>query len=178
VAGRAGGVKFEYDVQTHQRHGLGPRGSDLDKVTAKGWYVSGTYLLTGEEKRLSAPVVPTHLLAPIAGQWGPGAWELGIRYADLSFSSDDPVNFFDGNLTRIPGGGRTAENGAEALTLGVTWYPNTHTRLMLNSTTYWYDNALGTPYSCPHTCTTNSLGNLQRGHETSWEILSRVQFWW
>ena len=47
-------VKFQYDVQTNQRHGLGPQGSDLDKETAKGWYVSATYLLTGEEKRLSA----------------------------------------------------------------------------------------------------------------------------
>jgi len=83
-------VKFEYDVQTNQRHGLGPQRSNLDKVTAKGWYVSGTYLITGEEKRLSAPVHPTYPFAPIAGQWGSGAWELGMRYADLSFSSDDP----------------------------------------------------------------------------------------
>jgi phosphate-selective porin OprO/OprP len=171
------GVKFEYDVQTQQRHGLGPQGSDLDKVTATGWYASATYLLTGEEKRLSAPVVPTHPFAPIAGKWGPGAWELGLRYADLDFRSDDPVNLF-GNLARIPGGGRTTENGAEALTLGVNWYPHAQTRLMFNSTIYWYDNALGTPWSCPHTCTTNSLGNLQRSHGTSWEILSRVQFWW
>ena len=40
-------------------------------------------------------------------------------YAELTFVSDDPVHFFDGNLTsaaRIPGGGRTAENGAQALT--------------------------------------------------------------
>jgi phosphate-selective porin OprO and OprP len=171
-------LKFEYDVQTNERLGLGPQGSDLDKVRAKGWYTSVTYLITGEEKRLSAPVVPTRPFAPIAGQWGPGAWELGFRYAALNFQSDDPVNFFDGNLARIPGGGRTAENAAEALTLGVSWYPNAQTRLMLNSTTYWYDNALGTPYSCPHTCTTNSLGNLQRSHTTSWEILSRVQVSW
>ena len=104
------------------------------------------YLLTGEEKRLSDTGSPSHLFAPIAGKWGPGAWELGFRYAELDFRSDDPVNFFDGNLARIPGGGKTAENGAEALTLGVSWYPNQHTRVMFNSTTYWYDNALGTPY--------------------------------
>jgi phosphate-selective porin OprO/OprP len=172
------GVKFEYDVQTNERRGLGPGGSDLDKVRAKGWYVSATYLLTGEERRLNAPVFPRHPFVPIAGKWGPGAWELGLRYAELKFHSDDPVNFFDGNLARIPGGGRTADNGAEALTLGVNWYLNAQTRVMFNSTTYWYDNALGTPYSCPHTCTTNSLGSLQRSHETSWEILSRLQFWW
>src|SRR5262249_22777522 len=33
-------VKFEYDVQTNDRHHLGPRGTSLDKVTAKGWDVS------------------------------------------------------------------------------------------------------------------------------------------
>ena len=99
-------MKFEYDVQTNQRRGLGPQGSDLDKVTAKGWYVSATYLVTGEEKRFNAPVHPTHPFAPIAGKWGPGAWELGIRYADLTFSSDDPVNFFNGNLKSHSGWGQ------------------------------------------------------------------------
>ena len=169
-------MKFEYDVQTHQRHGLGPRGSDLDKVTAKGWYVSGTYLLTGEEKRLSAPVVPTPPLAPIAGQWGPGAWELAIRYTDQNFSSDGPVNFFNGNRSSLPPGVTTAENGVRSFTAGVNWYPNAHTKVMLNSETYWYDNAFGTPWSCAHACTTNS--NLRTSHDTSWELLSRLQFSW
>jgi phosphate-selective porin OprO/OprP len=172
-------VKFEYDVQTNDRHHLGSKGSNLDKVTAKGWYVSATYLLTGEEKRLSAPVVPKYRFDPIAGKFGPGAWELGIRYAELTFRSDDPVNFFDGNLAsgKIPGGGTTAENGAEALTAGVSWYPNDHTRLMFNWTTYWYDNALGTPFSCQATCSSTTLGNLQRSDKASWEILSRFQVW-
>ena len=106
-------------------------------MTAKGWYVSATYFLTGEEKRLPDRSCLPHPFAPIVGKWGPGAWELGVRYADLTFRSDDPVNFFDGNLARIPGGGRTAENEAEALTLGVSWYPNQQTRVMFNSTTYW-----------------------------------------
>jgi len=171
-------VKFEYDVQTNERWHLGLKGGDLDKVTAKGWYVSATYVLTGEEKRLSAPVVPMHPFVPIVGKLGPGAWELGIRYAKLTFRSDDPVNFFDGNLTRIPGGGRTAENGAEALTLGVSWYPNERTRLMFNWTNNWYDNALGTPFSCRTTCASTSLSNLQRSNDkSSWELLSRLQLW-
>jgi phosphate-selective porin OprO/OprP len=168
-------VKFEYDVQMDDRRGLGPGGRNLDKVTATGWYVSATYLITGEEKRLSAPVVPIHPFAPIAGKFGLGAWELGIRYAELRFRSDDPVNFFDGNLTKIPGGGRTAENGAEALTGGVSWYPNERTRLMFNWTQYWYDNPLGTPFSCR--LTKCNFGDLQRSHDTSWEILSRLQIW-
>src|SRR5262249_264665 len=108
---------------------------------------------------------------------GPGAWELGIRYARLKFRSDDPVNFFDGNLAKIPGGGTTADNGAKALTAGVSWYPNERTRLMFNWTTYWYDNPLGTPFSCPITCASPSLQSLKRNHDTAWELLSRLQIW-
>lgn len=101
-------LKFEYSAQTNERIGLGPGRVDLDEVRAEGWYVSATYLLTGEEKRLSATVTPKYQFTPVTGKWGAGAWEVGIRYAELTFESDDPVNFFDGNLTsvtRIPGGG-------------------------------------------------------------------------
>jgi hypothetical protein len=33
---------------------------------------------------------------------GPGAWEVGIRYAELDFDSDRPLNLFNGNLAQIP----------------------------------------------------------------------------
>jgi len=145
-------------------------------VRDKGWYVSATYLVTGEEKRFNAPVHPTHPFTPIAGQWGPGAWELAMRYTDQKFTSDGPVHFYNGKLTGFPGRGTTAENGVRAFTLGVNWYLNAQTRVMLNSETYWYDNTLGTPWSCPHTCNTSS--NLRSSHDTSWELLSRLQFSW
>jgi len=166
--------KFEYDEEIDHRDGLGPGGSDLDSVKAKGWYVSGTYLLTGEERVLNGPVIPRRPFNPIADRVGLGAWELGVRFAELKFSSDDPVNFFDGNLSKIPGGGSSAENGAKALTLGVNWYLNEHVRAMLNWTNYWYDNWLGTPFSCPTTCT---AANLRSRDDTFWEILSRLQVW-
>ncbi len=41
-------------------------GYNLDRVTATGWYTSATSLLTSEEKRPSALVVPTHPFALIA----------------------------------------------------------------------------------------------------------------
>ena len=168
-------LKFEYDEEIDHRDGLGPGGSDLDSVRAKGWYVSGTYLLTGEERGLNGPVVPRRPFNPIADGVGLGAWEVGVRFAELKFSSDDPVIFFDGNLSRIPGGGSTAENGAKALTLGVNWYLNERVRAMLNWTNYWYDNALGTPFSCP--TTTYTAANLRSRDDTFWEILSRLQLW-
>jgi hypothetical protein len=85
------------------------------------------------------------------------------------------VNFFDGNLSKIPGGGSSAENGAKALTLGVNWYLNERVRAQLNWTNYWYDNSLGTPFSCP--MTTCTAANLRSRDDTSWEILSRLQVW-
>jgi phosphate-selective porin OprO/OprP len=166
-------VKFEYDVQTNQRQGLGPLGSNLPKVRDQGWYVSATYLLTGEEKVFNAPVKPAHPFTPIPWHLGPGAWELAVRYTKQYFSSDGPVNFYNGKLTGIPNGGT---NGVRDFTAGVNWYPNAWTKVMLNSETYWYDNTLGTPWSCPHACPSSS--NLQRSHDMSWELLSRIQFAW
>jgi len=171
-----GALKFEYDWQTNQRKGLGPGGTDLPKVWDKGWYVSATYLVTGEEKRFNALVHPTYPFSPIAGQWGPGAWELAMRYTQQKFASDGPVNFYNGKLTGIPGGGTTAEQGVQDLTVGVNWYPNAWIKVMLNSETYWYNNTLGTPWSCPNTCPTSS--NLRSSHDMSWELLSRIQFAW
>jgi phosphate-selective porin OprO/OprP len=170
-------LKFEYDVQVDERKGQGPGGVNLDDVTAKGWYVSATYVLTGEDKQRSGNVIPRKPFIPFSDQRGFGAFEVGIRWAELDFRSDDPVNFFDGNLApgRIPGGGRTAENGAQSLTLGANWYFNEWTRLMLNWNYYWYDNSLGTPFSCQlGSC---SAAALRSADSESWEILSRLQIW-
>jgi hypothetical protein len=45
----------------------------------------------------------------------------------------------------------------------------------VNYTQYWYDNSLGTPYSCRQASC--AAGNLQRREDTSWEVLSRLQIW-
>ncbi len=87
------------------------------------------------------------------------------------------MDFADGNLAVITGGGRTAGNKAQALTLGVNWYLNERVRLMVNGTNYWFGNPLGTPFSCPTTCASTNPTNLQRADRTSWEILSRLEVW-
>jgi phosphate-selective porin OprO/OprP len=170
-------LKFEYDVQTNERKELGPGGADLDDVTATGWYVSGTYVLTGEDKQRSNNVIPRRPFIPFSDQSGLGAIEVGFRWAELSFDSDSPVNFFSSSLSpvNIPGGGTTAENSAQALTLGANWYFNEWTRVMLNWNYYWFDHALGTPFSCQlRSCTAASLRSADK---ESWEILSRLQVW-
>jgi phosphate-selective porin OprO/OprP len=179
--------KFEWDQQTNDRNGCEiitgtgsgatcAGGGDLDALTARGFYATVTYVVTGEDSVLNGPVVPRRPFSPIAGRFGPGAWELALRYAQLKFASDDPVDFFDGNPTNgVPGGGVTAENGVEALTAGINWYLNSRVRFMFNFTEYWYDNELGTPFSCDEsTCT---AATLEARGDTSWEILTRMQLW-
>ncbi len=169
-------LKFEYDEQVDQRKKLGPGRTNLDDITATGWYVTGTFVVTGENTVLNGPVIPRRPFSPLDGRVGPGAFELVLRYQELKFKSDDSVDFFDGNINNgIPGGARTAENGAEAVTAGINWYLNARVRAMVNWTQYWFDNSLGTPFSCRQTVC--GAGALQRNHDTSWEILSRLQFW-
>jgi phosphate-selective porin OprO/OprP len=170
-------LKFEYDVQTNQRKGLGPGGTDLDNVTATGWYVSGTYVLTGEDKQRSGNVIPHRPFVPFSDESGLGAVEVGIRWSELSFDSKSPVNLFSSSLSsaNIPRGGTTATNGAQSLTLGAKWYFNEWARAMLDWDYYWYDNAFGTPFSCSlGSC---SAAQLHRARQESWEILSRLQIW-
>ncbi len=170
-------LKFEYDQQMNQRGRLAAGGRNLDEITATGWYVATTYVLTGEEKLPGGNVEPRRPLSPIKGRFGPGAWELALRYSELTFDSRDPVDFFDGNIGNgITGGGVTATNGVEALTAGLNWYLNSRVRYMLDWTQYWYDNALGTPFSCERlACSAAQLR--RRDDATSWELLSRVQLW-
>ena len=143
-------LKFEYDVQTNERNGLGPAGSNLDEVTATGWYVSSTWVVTGEDKQRSGNVIPRRPFMPFSDQGGLGAIEVGLRWAELSFDSDSPVNLFSSSLSpvNIPGGGTTATNSAQSLTVGLNWYFNEWTRAMLNWNYYRYDNPVGTPFSC------------------------------
>jgi phosphate-selective porin len=171
-------LKFEYHVQQNARNQLGPGGSNLDDVVATGWYVSGTYIITGEDKPFNGPVVPKRPFSPFLDHMGPGAWEVGVRFASLDFDSDSPLNFFNGNLApaQIPGGGTSATNSAQALTVGFNWYLNARVQSMFNWTNYWYENSLGTPFSC--TLGSCSAAQLRGADKKSWEILSRLQVWY
>ncbi|PYM04629.1 MAG: hypothetical protein DMD82_13905 [Candidatus Rokuibacteriota bacterium] len=178
-------LKFEWAEQTSERKRCAGAttsctgGANLADLVARGWFVSGSWLLTGEDKPLVGPVVPKRAFNPVSGQSGLGAWEVALRYAELRFSSDDPIDFLDGNLGNgITGNTNTAENGVEALTAGVNWYWNARVRTMLDWTYYWYDNAFGTPFSCSRGFTTCGASQLRRVQDpTSWEVLSRWQFW-
>lgn len=132
-------------------------------------------LINGAGATFNGPVVPRHPVSPFGGKTGLGAWELALRYAELSFDSKDPLNFLGGTGAQAVGPARTG--GAEALTAGVNWYLNSRVRYMANWTHYWYDNPYATPLSCrrPGGCTAAQPRKVD--DPASWEILSRIAFW-
>lgn len=92
-------------VRAHLRRTSGRPDLNFD-----GWYVAGSWLLTGEVRRYR----DGKFKSINSGQPG-GAWELAARYSRVKLDHRD-----------IDGGRE------DNITLGVNWYANDHLRLMLN----------------------------------------------
>ena len=108
----------EYMTVSDQRLGMGAAGETLPSVTASGWYVAGTWVLTGERK--DGRVEPEHSLF---GD-GYGALELVARVERLSFGApaapDAPVS----PLAVLP-----VANADRAATVGLAWYLNRYLKV-------------------------------------------------
>jgi len=110
----------------------GPRGD----ATYHAWYVEAGYFLTpGDRRRYDKPLgvwdrtVPEEnafLVADDHGEWrhGSGAVEVVARLSYLDLVSGSPT------LTPTSGGARAGSQ--RDLTLGVNWYLNSQTRIMVN----------------------------------------------
>jgi phosphate-selective porin OprO and OprP len=120
---------------------------DIDRIGAPeanfdGWYVQGTYLLTGENRpydaktaSFSAPKPST----PFGFGGSMGAWELAARYSatnldDHASNSTCLATVSGGSATLNPAATSSCIRGGEQdiITLGVNWYPNRNVRFMLN----------------------------------------------
>lgn len=109
-------VQAEYFDITVQR-----RASALSDPKFNGWYVQGSWVLTGESRRYTIATGafdsprPDKPFNPALGQWG--AWELGLRYSDLD------LNYNEGTSVLLPA---DAVRGGEQqiFTLGLNWYLN------------------------------------------------------
>jgi phosphate-selective porin OprO/OprP len=109
-------IRAEYDQTNQARDNLGTLGSNLPGVVAKGYMAQATYLLTGEPKPDSGPVVPNHdLFGDEANRAGWGAWELKFRFADLQISD-----------------GTVKSNRAQTIYFGPNWYLNRYVKYLLD----------------------------------------------
>jgi phosphate-selective porin OprO/OprP len=110
-----------------------------------GWYVQGTWLLTGEE-RLYNPgtgaFTPPQVTTPLnfeKGNWG--AIELAARYSDLDLNDhvNDTANVTIANAAGAPAGTHTYDfyntvrgGDQRIFTAGLNWYPNNVVRFAVN----------------------------------------------
>jgi phosphate-selective porin OprO and OprP len=113
--------------------GLGDR--DLSDVLGTGWYVSGTWLITGQDKDQSISM----RRAVIRG--GPGAIELAARYEVLGFSSASK----EGPAESNPRAEHILENSDRLWTAGVNWYPMEHVKVVVNGIHESFEDSQRTP---------------------------------
>jgi len=116
-------LKAEYIRMSQQRLGQSVTDGDLPDATADGWYVSGTWAITGESKSrgLESPN------RPLPGG-GFGALELAGRIEAMTFGSGAAA----GEGSRSPRSDVILRNRDQVATFGVNWYVNRWVKVLGN----------------------------------------------
>ena len=124
-------IKSEFIRLTDERLGQSMDGTDLSPFLSQGWYVSGTWVLTGEKKAdgLDSPLRPI-FRGPFFKGWV-GAVELAARAERIRFGSVD--SDISGVLpSTAPRAEIVLGNSDLAYTFGVNWYANRWIKIQLN----------------------------------------------
>jgi phosphate-selective porin OprO/OprP len=116
-------VRAEYTRVSTERREQSVSDTDLSDLIASGWYVSGTYLVTGERKSAGADAPRRPLF-----RGGYGAIELAGRLEELSFRSAGRGE--DASLS--PRADVVLGNADRITTVGVNWHPFRGVKLQAN----------------------------------------------
>jgi phosphate-selective porin OprO/OprP len=116
-------IKAEYIRVTDERLGQSVEDTDLSPFLAKGWYVSGTYAVTGEKKADGLDVPKRPFL-----KGGIGAVELALRFEELSFGTEAT----DEEPSASPRANVILGNTDRVTTFGVNWYLNRWVKVQFN----------------------------------------------
>jgi phosphate-selective porin OprO/OprP len=115
-------ARAEYTLVLDGRQKQSIANTDLADARARAWYLSGTWVLTGEDK-----VRPLKAAAPLF-QGGIGAVEVAARYERLWYDSVDPVEvaFRNSRAESI------LATGEHAFTIGLNWTVNRFVKFQIN----------------------------------------------
>ncbi len=108
--------------------GITRRASTLDNPRFSGYYIEGSWLITGESHRYNpatASYQAPRPFIPFDGQGGWGAWELALRY------SHTDLDYHSGVAGAAPPAGGVRGGVQSIATAGVNWYPNANLRFIL-----------------------------------------------
>jgi len=108
-------LKSEFIRVSTERRGLSVEDTDLSPLISDGWYVSGTWAITGEKKASGLDTPRKPIL-----RGGFGAVEVAGRVERLAFKSDAAGEA----PSTSPRADVILGNGDRVLTLGVSWYLN------------------------------------------------------
>jgi phosphate-selective porin OprO/OprP len=118
----AQGEHFWYDIER-------PASSTQADPDFKGYYLQGSWVLTGESRRYNAVTGSfqnPRPMVPFSSQGGFGAWELAARYSRMN------LNFEEG-LAGTAAGADAVRGGEQQIwTVGVNWFPNPNFKIMVN----------------------------------------------
>jgi phosphate-selective porin OprO/OprP len=95
----------------------------------KGYYLQGSWMLTGESRRYNAVTGSfqnPRPMIPFSGGGGFGAWELAARYSRMNLNFEEGLE----GTAAVPGSVRGGDQSV--VTLGVNWYPNPNFKVMMN----------------------------------------------
>lgn len=114
----------------YERLGIVRRNSSLPDPHFHGYYVEGTWLVTGEQRRYNdgnyafdGPQVKGSF-NPAAGNYG--AWELALRWSDAD------LDYHQGTEGAAPPPGGVRGGEQKIFTAGVNWYLNSIARIMFD----------------------------------------------
>jgi phosphate-selective porin len=130
-------LKAEWMQSREERKEQSNRNADLSDYIGTGWYVSGTWFVTGEDK--DDNVNPRRPLL----QGGIGAIELAVRYEQLKFESAGK----DGPAFTNPRSEHLLPNSDTVFTAGVNWMTTKWTRVIVNAIHEQFDDESRTPQS-------------------------------
>ena len=124
-------VKSEFIRLTDERLGQSIEETDLSPFLSQGWYVSGTWAVTGEKKAegFDSPLRPL-FRGPFFKGWI-GAVELAARAERIRFGSVDS-DISDVLPSTAPRAEIVLGNSDLAYTFGVNWYANRWIKIQLN----------------------------------------------
>lgn len=117
-----GSVRAEYTHILDQRKRQSYGDEDLPDARYRSWYVSGTWILTGEKKTRPVKAAEDFL------RGGFGAVEVAGRIERIWFDSVDRSDIPFAN----PRAYTVLESGNKAVTMGVNWTVNRFTKLQFN----------------------------------------------
>lgn len=117
------GLKAEWMQSREQRLGQSNRNEDLSDFLTTGWYVSGTWFITGEDK--DDNINPRK---PLFGG-GIGAVEVGVRFDELEMRSAST----EGAAFSNPRADHQVPNSDRVWTYGVSWMPIKWVRVVTNA---------------------------------------------